>query len=367
MHLRRLAFTFSLVATLVVVACGPPSLGTATGYNDTWTFDGQMWTDRSTQDRPPARRAGMFAFDAARGVAVLFGGEDFEGKMLDDTWTWDGRNWTMRSPKRHPSARDGAVGAYDSARQVVWLFAGFSARSSDGRPILQRDIWKWDGNEWANVTPRSSPPVLSYSQGYPNVVREAAGASWRGPAMSFDGASNNVVVVGLFMSPAALEVFETWTWDGVAWTVTADAPQPPGYLFYDPSAMQVVFVADDRPDASLQGLPPRTYKLFVWDGSAWSVSDPMPQDPNRNGLSGQGSTYDPVDRVLMTFGGAAPNSCEDHLTSVAVAETWRWGGAGWTLLDPPIAPPARLSTMMVWDSTRQQVVMFGGAAKEACP
>src|SRR5260370_25401617 len=103
--------------------------------------------------------------------------------------------------------------------------------------------------------------------------------------------------------------------------------------------MQVVLVADDRPDASLQGLPPRTYKLFVWDGSAWSVSDPMPQDPNRNGLSGQGSTYDPVDRVLMTFGGAAPNSCEDHLTIVAAAEDLPLGGAAGRLPDPPNAPP----------------------------
>lgn len=306
----------------------------------------------------------MLAFDAARGVAVLFGGEDFHGKMLDDTWTWDGSHWNARSPKHHPSARDGAVGVYDSARQVVWLFAGFSARAGDGRPILHHDIWKWNGSDWTNLTPGSSPPVLSYSQAFPLVAK---GAPWNGPAMSFDAASNDVVVVGLFTGPNALEGIETWTWDGVAWKVTAEAPQPPGYLFYDPSARQVVFVADDPLDVTPQGLPALTYQWFVWDGAAWSVSDPMAQDPNRYGLSGQGSAYDPVDRVLITFGGAAPNSCKDHVSSVAVAETWRWGGGGWQLLDTPIAPPARLSTMMVWDSTRQQVVMFGGVAKDACP
>jgi len=358
-----MTFTLGLLATLAVASCGPSSVRTAAGYNDTWTWDGQPWTDRSTPDRPPARRGGMLAFDSARGAAVLFGGEDLGGRMLDDTWTWDGRHWNARSPKHHPSARNGAVGVYDSARQVVWLFAGFSARSSDGRPTLHHDVWKWDGSDWTNLTPSSSPLVLSYGEAYPLVVK---GASWNGPAITFDGASNNVVVVGLFTDPNALEVFETWTWDGAAWKVTAETPRPPGYLFYDPSARQVVFVADDPPDAPFQGLPARTYQLFAWDGAAWSVSDPMPQDPNRYGLSGQGSAYDPVDRVLITFGGAAPNSCKDHLTSVAVAETWRWGGAGWTLLDTPIAPPARLSTMMVWDSTRQQVVMFGGLARDAC-
>src|SRR5258708_14400829 len=104
MHLRRMAFTFGLVATLAVVACGPPSLGTATGYNDTWTWDGQTWTDRSTQDRPPARRAGMFAFDAARWVAVLLRGAAFEGKMPDAPLTGDGGTCPMPSPKRHPSS-----------------------------------------------------------------------------------------------------------------------------------------------------------------------------------------------------------------------------------------------------------------------
>src|SRR5260370_12293240 len=127
MRLRGMAFPFGRVATLAGVACGPPSLGTATGYNDTWTWDGQTWTDRSTQDRPPARRAGLFAFDAARGVAILFGGEDFEGKMLDDTWTWDGRNSTMRSPKRPPSARAGPLVAHHSAPHVLSLFARFLA------------------------------------------------------------------------------------------------------------------------------------------------------------------------------------------------------------------------------------------------
>lgn len=99
--------------------------------------------------------------------------------------------------------------------------------------------------------------------------------------MSFDDASNNVVVVGLFTGPTALEVFETWTWDGVAWRLTADAPQPPTYRFYDPSARLMVFVADLPREAAFQGLPPLTYELFTWDGAAWSLGDSGPQDANR--------------------------------------------------------------------------------------
>jgi hypothetical protein len=307
----------------------------------------------------------MFVFDAARGVAVLFGGEDFAGRMLDDTWTWHGMGWTARSPQRHPSARDGASGVYDSLRRVVWLFGGFSTRSTDGRPILYHDMWNWDGANWTNSTPTLSPEVISYSQAVP---RAAWGTSWVGAGMVFDEALGNVVLVGQFLGPTTNDTTDTWAWDGSAWSVAGiqGGPQPPGYLFYDPSVGLVVFVWDVPRDAGNRGLPPITYEWFTWDGTGWSVSFPMPQNPNRYGISGEGSAYDPLDRVLVTFGGAAPNSCLNHKSSVAVDETWQWGGAGWKLADTPTKPPARFSSLMAWDSARHQVVMFGGVAKDTC-
>jgi len=362
MHRRRTAATLGWVVTLAFVACGQANPPAATGFNDTWIWDSHSWTDRSTQDRPPARRGGTFVFDGARSVAVLFGGEDFDGRMLSDTWTWDGRRWTARSPTRHPAARDGATAVYDPTRRLVWLFGGFSAPSNNGRPTLYHDIWKWDGADWTDAKPASSPAVLSSG-----LVILAAGRvqSWVGPVMGFDAALGEAVLV---TEPPTYEGTETWIWDGAAWIASAGegGPPPPGYLFYDPSVTSLVFVRDVPRDEAFAAMPPLTYDWFTWDGTGWTVSYPMPQNPNRFGVSGSGSAYDPVDRVLITFGGAAPNSCIDHTSSVAIAETWQWGAGGWSVLDPRASPPARIGPLMVWDSTRSQVVMFGGLSRDAC-
>jgi hypothetical protein len=76
---------------LFVVGCGNAG-PTVSGFTDTWTWNGQAWTDRSTGVHPDARQGGAFVFDEARGVAVLFGGQALDGQMLDDTWTWDGQH-----------------------------------------------------------------------------------------------------------------------------------------------------------------------------------------------------------------------------------------------------------------------------------
>ena len=98
------------------------------------------------------------AYDAARGEVVLFGGRRL--RLLDDTWTWDGTDWTERSPRhRSPSARDSMGMAYDAARGEVVMFGGSDAarlsatpgpgtartgRSSGRRTApARRDSWAW--------------------------------------------------------------------------------------------------------------------------------------------------------------------------------------------------------------------------------
>ena len=42
--------------------------------------------------------------------------------LLNDTWVWDGANWTQKSPQTSPSARWYQAMAYDSAHgQVVFV------------------------------------------------------------------------------------------------------------------------------------------------------------------------------------------------------------------------------------------------------
>jgi len=59
------------------------------------------------------------AYDSARGVTVLFGGDRDDGK----TWEWDGASWTERNITG-PSPRWEHAMVYDSARRVSVLFGG---------------------------------------------------------------------------------------------------------------------------------------------------------------------------------------------------------------------------------------------------
>ncbi|HUQ20001.1 MAG TPA: kelch repeat-containing protein, partial [Gemmatimonadaceae bacterium] len=60
--------------------------------NDTWEYDGTMWT--RVEDIGPAPRD-SFGFSYSGKVMLLFGGTD-AGNAFRDTWQWDGSNWTQR-------------------------------------------------------------------------------------------------------------------------------------------------------------------------------------------------------------------------------------------------------------------------------
>jgi hypothetical protein len=324
---RNRALGIVLVAILLVVGCGNTGR-TLTGFTDTWTWNGQAWTDRSTGVHPGARQGGAFVFDEARGVAVLFGGQGLDGQMLDDTWTWDGQHWTRQAPESHPPAGDWAVAVYDSVRRVVWLIGD------------TMDTWKWDGQNWTQVTPKTYPPP-----------------GWRPWAIAFYRASGRVVA--LMHTKAGQGGDETWTWDGAAWTqaeATGGPGAAPGYMFDDPSVGRLVFLEIGSSD----------YR-WTWDGTAWSKGGALPDDPRRHGFSGQGFAYNPIAVILVLFGGQASSECsENGVSSLASDETWQWDGSAWGHISTLKAPSKRLSTLMTFDSIGQQVVMFGGVTQDFC-
>ena len=93
---------------------------------ETWEYDGTTWTQVATPTSPSVRTGHAMAFDTARDVVVLFGGSGRTG-YLDDTWEYDGTTWTEVATPDSPSGRQGHAMAYDSARDVVVLFGGFGA------------------------------------------------------------------------------------------------------------------------------------------------------------------------------------------------------------------------------------------------
>ncbi|MFC1609817.1 kelch repeat-containing protein [Myxococcota bacterium] len=113
----------------VVLVRGPNIYGVL----ETWEWDGSNWTEINTAITPPGRDLFEIAYDARRGVIVLFGGQVRRGVWCDDTWELDNGEWKKVTLAGSPPPRWGHAMAYDAGREVVVLFGGGANRSSPSR------------------------------------------------------------------------------------------------------------------------------------------------------------------------------------------------------------------------------------------
>src|SRR3984957_9969910 len=124
------------------------------------------WTRQIPQNFPTPRSSAAMAYDSAHGQVVLFGGQDASGD-LNDTWVWDGTNWTKEFPMTSPPGRVLHNMAYDALHGQVVLFGGIV---NGENPYPLNDTWVWDGVNWTQEFPQTSPQVRSdYGMAYDSV------------------------------------------------------------------------------------------------------------------------------------------------------------------------------------------------------
>ncbi len=197
--------------------------------NDTWVWEGETWrrAEQPPYSPPPPRSGHATAYDAARQRIVLFGGCDSSpSQTFGDTWEWDGDGqlWRLMSPPGpSPSPRYDHAMAYDAARGLTVLFGGSSRDDQDG------STWVWDGTSWQRIehaeesapSPRSGHTMAYHADrgrvilfggsgdGPKNDMWEWDGASWHeietqspmpsprsGHATAYDAARGRIVVFG---------------------------------------------------------------------------------------------------------------------------------------------------------------------------
>lgn len=182
-------------------------LGSGQEANDLWRWDGQDWLPVATTTSPSPRRGVVAAYDQGRQRAVLFGGEQ-SGLLLADTWEFDGVDWLLRTPPVAPGPRAFAAMAHDPQRGITVLCHGHRTL---GGGFLHTDSWQWDGQQWTRLA--SSPPY----------------SPWAQQSMAFVPSAGGVVFCGLYFG-----AIETWTFDGVTWSL---APGPIYFPFgFGPAA-----------------------------------------------------------------------------------------------------------------------------------
>jgi len=73
-----------------------------------------------------------------------------------DLWEWDGTNWTQRLPATSPPIRSHHMMTFDTARSVAVLFGGY-------HPVVAylADTWEWNGTSWTQRFIGGFPPHRS--------------------------------------------------------------------------------------------------------------------------------------------------------------------------------------------------------------
>jgi len=266
------------------------------------------WEQKHPAHAPSPRYGPAVAYDSARGVTVLFGGDGYPSYKRD-TWEWDGDDWTLRSTVG-PPARQHAAMAYDDSRGVVVMFGGVGLQ-------FFGDTWEWDGVNWTLRSVTGPSPRQSHAMAYD---------SDRGVTVLFGG-----------HGPSG----DTWEWDGSQWELratTGPAPRWDHAMAYDSRRHVTV----------LYGGVYGSSETWEWDGRVWARRTAFVGPELRMAHS---MAYDSTRGVTLLFSGLGPEGDDSR--------TWAWDGTTWTLLSE-IGPPARLYSAMAYDSARRVTVLFGG-------
>ena len=188
----------------VTVLFGGKALGGGV-VDDTWTWNGVQWTRVLLSGPPLPRSHATMAFDPVRGRIVMFGGADGTFVPYGDTWEWDGASWTELTPTTGPSPRFDAKAVFDPIRRRVVMTAGTDAGGG-----LRHDTWEWDGSTWSEILTSFAPPT-----------RNGTAVAWNAPR-------RNIELFGGAPSSGAFDINDTWELAAGTWTQLVPNSLPPG-------------------------------------------------------------------------------------------------------------------------------------------
>jgi hypothetical protein len=223
---------------VLVVGGSVSYVGSAT--EETWTYSSGVWTELFPTLSPPPRSQSGMVFDPGDGYVVLFGGlRPNLGPALNDTWSFRGGTWTNRttSPGIAPPPRGSFGLAYDSTDGYVLMFGGWDPYNNPYGPGFG-DTWKYSGGKWTD---------LSNSSGTPPSPREGmalADDPVDGYVVGFGGGSFYTDWCCLEVNPFN----DTWAFSHGVWQNISPPGSPPnrtnGNMVYDPDCSCVILFGD---------------------------------------------------------------------------------------------------------------------------
>src|SRR4029079_16906750 len=150
--------------------------GTKLSYelNDTWDWNGTIWTQLFPVHVPTARYGQVMVWDSARKRIVMFGGRTANATIdLNDTWIYKDGDWTQLNPPSSPTPRVLAGAVYDPLRDRVVLFGGAQVSGDNKTLNGLHDTQGFDGTTWRQVLtdgPAVDKPIMAWDNARANIL-----------------------------------------------------------------------------------------------------------------------------------------------------------------------------------------------------
>lgn len=117
--------------------------------SETWAWNGNSWQLLVVTGAPNPRSYYGMAYDSARNVVVMSGGETNAGlfQALGDVFELSGTTWTKRSSPIVVPGRSNHSMTYDANRKMTLTFGGLQNNLMDA----SNQLWGWDGSNWQQL------------------------------------------------------------------------------------------------------------------------------------------------------------------------------------------------------------------------
>lgn len=318
---------------------------------DLWRWDGVAWQLVSDDPMVNARTGAVFVVDEARSVAVLSGGTSCDGGC-NNTWEWDGLSWTRTSDGAGNPVAAGAAAAYlDSVSSLVALGGGTGTD----------EFFLYSGDRWATITIAEDSILGRSSSGATWLGDEQAFLIHGGAdGACFDGIADFCDETIVWRDGSARNLpagAPGRTSLGLAWDSVLDRVVLFGG-FGDGSDCTPLVNFNDCRDTWAFSLLDNTWTDLT-PGSISATNSPP-------GLSNVSMTFDVARSEAVLFGGStASGAC----TSSFCDQTWTLSGTSWNRKTPTTSPQPRIDATMTYDSLRDRVLLFGGRTNDrtGCP
>ena len=159
--------------------------------HDTWTWNGQTWTEHSSGDlNNGAIPRPSMAYDAAHQKVVLW-------QYGTGMWVWDNIHWTNLHSANSPDLYIEGILGYDEAHQQI-VFWGINNKNGESIP----ETWIWDGITWISIDASSDSGPGSID------------ASTK--AMVYDTQRRSLLLI-VFTEDKFTSQPSVWFWTGASW------------------------------------------------------------------------------------------------------------------------------------------------------